>query len=139
MKVNLLNFVKIFFLALLLIACEPRSLDEFNEEGHGIIQSLIVELQGIQTRDDLLQREPRLKGLFEELAEVMMNARLFQEKSHLDPRPLSPEDHELSDQLRIELNRVYRLEGASELVEKCQETALHRLDAFEKHLNKHKK
>ena len=41
-------------------------------------------------------------------------------------------NHELSDQLRIELNRLYEMEGGRNIIEKCQESALRRLDSFEK-------
>jgi hypothetical protein len=32
-------------------------------------------------------------------------------------------DHELSDMLRIELERIYRIEGGRQIIEKCQENA----------------
>ncbi len=51
--------------------------------------------------------------------------------------PLRWQNHDLSDQLRVKLNRIYRLEGGRK-IEKSQENALQRLDAFEKRLAKQK-
>jgi hypothetical protein len=41
-------------------------------------------------------------------------------------------DRALSEHLRRELNRIYGIEGGREIIEKCQEEALFRLDGFEK-------
>jgi hypothetical protein len=78
-----------------------------------------------------------LQRLFDRLVDVMIAAEEFalahpgQEKGELTQR-----NHELSDQLRVELNRLYRVEGGRQTIEKCQEKALHRLDAFEKRVAK---
>lgn len=135
---NLLNIYGLLVFCFLLVSCEPRSLEDFRAEGQSVTQSLMMELQKIQNREDLLQKVPRLKSLFDELIDVMIRARGFREKHQLEPLAITKEDHELSDHLRIELNRVYKIEGAVEVIEKCQEDALHRLDAFEKHLQKYK-
>jgi hypothetical protein len=122
---------------LLLTGCGPKSLEDFREEGEGLTRSLIEELQSIHARDDLVDAAPRLQKLFNELVDVMIASREFKEKHpHLDALPLSKKDHELSDQLRGELNRILHLEGGREVIEKCQEQALERLDAFEKRVNK---
>ncbi|WP_068467749.1 hypothetical protein [Candidatus Protochlamydia phocaeensis] len=124
-------------LVLLLAGCGPRSLDDFKEEGKGITRTLIQELQSIYTRDQLVASTSKLQRLFDKLADVMIAAREFRHKnSQLDSVILTKQDHELSDTLRIELNRIYRLEGGRQIIEKCQESALHRLDACQKRLSK---
>lgn len=128
------------FSCLLLTSCGSNSLEDFREEGEGITRSLIEELKEIRTREDLMQAIPRLEHLFDNLVDTIIAAEDYKEKnSRADSLELTKENHELSDQLRIELNRIYSLEGGRQVIEKCQEQALHRLDAFEKRLAKQKK
>lgn len=114
-------------LAMLLIAtsCGPRSLDDFEEEGEGIIRSLIKELQAIHSREQLLAASDKLQRHFDHLGSVMIAAQEFKNTHPELGRGTSKQ--ELSDQLRIELNRIYRLEGGRQIIEKCQENALLRL------------
>lgn len=117
--------------------CGTRSLDDFREEGEGVTRSLIQELQTIHTREQLLSSSGRLQRLFDNLVNVMMAAEEYcSGHPELEKGELMPHNHELSDQLRIELNRLYRLEGGRQFIEKCEENALHRLDAFKKKLNR---
>lgn len=112
----------------LLSACGSRSYEDFREEGESITRSLIKELREIRTREDLLSTAPKLEKLFLKLAEVMIQARHFQQMNpHQSTPALSAKDHALSDQLRTELNRVYRMEGGREVIEKCQEKALKKM------------
>lgn len=109
----------------LICGCGSRSAEDFREEGQGITRLLIAELQQIQTRRELVESSPKLKVLFDRLASVALAARDFQ-KSHPehDELPLEKRDHELSDELRFELNRIYHLDGGREIIEKSQEEAL---------------
>ncbi len=120
-------------LLLIAISCGPRSLEDFQEEGEGVIRSLIQELKGIHTREQLLAASGKLQRQFDRLITLIIAAEEF---SFSHPEVEKGEEirhnHELSDQLRVELNRLYRLEGGRQIIEKCQEKALHRLDAFEK-------
>jgi hypothetical protein len=130
------NFKRAFaivFMLIFTISCTPHSLDEFEEEGEGVIRSLIQELQGIHSREQLVAASGRLQRQFDRLVNVIIAAEEFC-YSHpgFDKGEFLQLNHELSDQLRIELNRLYRFEGGRQIIEKCQEKALHRLDAFEK-------
>jgi len=120
-------------LLLLFVSCGRHSLDDFEEEGEGVMRSLIQDLRTIHTRDQLLSSTGRLKRLFERLVDIIIAAEEYR-LSHPEAAKdgLAGPNHELSDQLRIELNRVYQIEGGRLMIEKCQEIALHRLDAFEK-------
>jgi hypothetical protein len=123
--------------AFLLVGCNSRSLEDFQEEGESQTLALVKELQMIHHRDELIEAIPRLQKRFDKLVQVAINAREFYEKhAFLELLEVSKKGHELSDQLRFELQRLYRLEGGKEIIEKCQEPALHRLDAFEKRLKK---
>lgn len=118
-------------LLLILASCGPRSLDDFVEEGDGVVRSLVQELQSIHTRDHLLASTSKLKKLFDRLADIMIAAQEYA-NSHpeLNKSELIRPNHEISDQLRIELNRLYKLEGGCQIIEKCQENALQKLEKF---------
>ena len=96
-------------------------------------------MQAIHTREQLLASTSNLQRLFNRLANLMIAAEDFS-ISHPEQEkgPLRWQNHDLSDQLRVELNRIYRLEGGRQILEKSQENALQRLDAFEKRLMKQK-
>ncbi len=107
-------------------------MDDFRAEGEGINRALVAELNQIHSRDDLLAHADKLKQLFNELVDVIIRAQAYKDK-HPDDGLSDPprKDHAISDQLRIELNRVLHMEGGREVIEKAQEEALNRLDAFE--------
>lgn len=124
------KFTYFLWFLLVLSSCGSRSLDDFEEEGEGVMRSLIQELRSIRTRDQLIASTQRLKPLFERLVTIMIAA---EENRYVHPEgEFSGPNHDLSDQLRIELNRLYCMEGGRQIIEKCQEKALLRLDAFEK-------
>jgi hypothetical protein len=119
---------------LCLVSCGPRSQEDFRDEGETIAYSLIEELRHVHSRDDLLAKTPKLKQLFHSLVDLAIAARDFREK-HPEANFLSQgsrKEETVSDQLREELNRIFLIEGGREIIEKAQEEALNRLDAFEK-------
>jgi hypothetical protein len=123
----------LILLPFIVTSCGPCSLDDFKEEGEGVIRSLIQELRAIHTRDQLLAASGKLQRLFDRLVFIIIAAEEFSfAHPELAKRESMRHNHELSDQLRGELNRLYRLEGGRQILEKYQEKALHRLDAFEK-------
>lgn len=118
-------------------SCGSRSLEDFREEGEAISTLLIKELSHIHTRDQLLQSSPKLKQLFGALVDIIIAAQEYREHQFsIETLEFSSQSLYLSERLREELNRVYQIEGARSIVEKCQEHALHRLDAFEKKIRK---
>ena len=105
-----------------------------------ISKKLSTELSHIHTREDLVTSSSKLKRQFDELVDTIIAAREYQQKhSDIDMQDISRSNHLASDALREELNRVYRIEGCRQIIEKCQENALNRLDAFEKRLTQQKK
>ena len=125
---------RIFFLLVLFslcfASCSPQSLDDFHEEGGGIVNALIAELKQIRSRDDLLQHTSKLQQLFNALVDVMIRAREY--KDHHPEAALEslrPKEQLAADQLRIELNRILNIEGGREVIEKAQEEALNHLEA----------
>ncbi|MEC7839471.1 MAG: hypothetical protein VX777_05490 [Chlamydiota bacterium] len=132
---------KICFIAtvFLLSSCSSSSPDTYRDEGRSINKSIVKQLQKIHSRSDLIDASTELEGLFNKLVDVMIQSRKYQESGSLaETLPLSKNDHLLSDKLREELNRIYRIPGAKKLIEKSQQSALTRLDIYEQQLNKRK-
>jgi hypothetical protein len=127
------SFFAFFFILLMTTSCGPRSFEDFQEEGAGVVRSLIQELQSIHTREQLLGASGALQRQFDRLTSIMIAAEEFGfAHPELERGEFSHHPHDVSDQLRIELNRLYHLEGGRQIIEKCQENALLRLDAFQK-------
>jgi hypothetical protein len=124
---------KLLFILLcisLLFSCTSRNLDDFRAEGKSKIRALTAELQLIRTRDDLNPHATRLEQLFNELASVMVEVQLYKESHPAAELSDIKQDMSDADQLRMELNRVLRLEGGREVIEKVQEAALNKLDTL---------
>lgn len=129
------NFLLLILLLLLAVSCGLRSFEDFEEEGEGVIRSLIQDLKSIRTREQLLAASSKLQRQFDRLVSIMIAAEEFG-LSHpeLAKEEVAWLNHDLSDQLRVEINRLYRLEGGRQIIEKCQEKALYQLDAFKKRI-----
>lgn len=123
----------------LLNSCGPSSQEDFHEEGKKLTQQLIIEFSSIESRAELVNKSTRLQKIFDEMVSVMIAAREYREKNpHIAVMDISDEEHTLSKKLREEMNRIYKIEGCREIVERCQAQALQKLDLFEKRLEKRK-
>lgn len=114
---------------ILLAACSSPSLDDFRGEGQTVNRALIAELQQVRSRDDLPLHAPRLDQLFYDLVDIMMRADDYK-RHHPDAEAsaISPKEQAVSDELRTELNRVLRMDGGREVIEKAQERAFSKLE-----------
>jgi hypothetical protein len=130
---NKMRFLYLFALVGFLLSCSPQSIDEFQEEGEGIVRSLIHDLQEITTQEELLAASNQLQSNFNRLVSVMIAAeehvKAFPEQNQLCATGYN---RELNEQLRLELHRIYKIKGGKKLIEKTQEKALHRLDIYMK-------
>lgn len=106
-----------------------HSPEDFLEEGQGIERTLVEELKKIHTREQLLTSVPKLKKLFASLGNVMIAAEEYRAKHRHAFVQTTKREHALSDALRNELTRIYHIEGSRDIIEKCQEETLNRLDA----------
>jgi hypothetical protein len=122
-----------------LVGCSPGSLSDYRHEGESTCRDIIGNLQSIETREDVARLEPILKRNFEKLVSVIIEARHFQIKYPEEALALPVLiESDLSDLLKEELERIYRIEGGKEIVERAQREAMLRLDGFEKTRGKHK-
>ncbi len=121
----------------LLCGCSPNSSEEFHREGEARSRALVLVLEKIENREQLLQAAPQLKKHFESLVSLMIEAREFQQK-HLDDVAVEGVFDEGSDDIRLEaeLRRIYAIEGGREVIERTQHEALAQLDAYERSLAK---
>ncbi|KAF3363215.1 hypothetical protein PHSC3_000231 [Chlamydiales bacterium STE3] len=120
---------KLFFylLMLLLSSCGPSSLEDYKDLGRRKTQKLLEELQKIQNRDQLLDAEKELLTHYEEIAELMQAVAKFHKQHPKDPLPpLTFQDHELSDKLRLEILRISRFDGGREIIDKICSKASNR-------------
>jgi hypothetical protein len=118
-------------LLLILFGCSPSSLEDFRHEGESRTRSLVRDLQKIDSQELLLNAEPVLKKHFEKLVDLMIEARQFHLKN-ADLEPLETEEGTFSLALKEELRRIYAIEGGREVIERAQQEALVRLDAYER-------
>ncbi|NGX58729.1 MAG: hypothetical protein K940chlam3_01637 [Chlamydiae bacterium] len=126
-------------LLLFLTSCGPQSLEDYRREGRESVRALTNELRQIQTRQDLVAAAPLLKKQFNRIVDLMIAAReTYESHPGMDSMGLSEEDHEYSNQLRVEIERISRIEGAEKLLAKCQEEALNRLHVHQQRILKAK-
>ena len=125
-------FPLLLFLLILTTSCR-QSDESYRLQGNEILQKLVEETEQIETLEELIHSCPHLKMLFDELVAVIIKLKSWQIKHGAYESPNEdPEDHALRLKLCQELNRLFRIPGGRELIEKSQEKALEHLDAFEK-------
>jgi DNA mismatch repair ATPase MutS len=121
----------------LLCSCSPNSSEEFQREGKALCRLLVSDLQKIENREQLLVAESTLKKHFEMLIDLMIEAREFQQKKVEDvSQEVAMEENHAQALLEGELRRIYMIEGGREVIERTQQEALVRLDAYERALTK---
>ena len=119
--------------------CAPSSLEDFQREGESRCKGIVELLEKVEQYEQLIPLEPTLKKKFESLVDLFIQAREFQERHPEDvPLEKNRSTQRISQQLQEELRRIYALEGARELIERSQQEALVKLDAFERTLARKK-
>lgn len=125
-----------FALCLVLLGCSPNSSYEFQREGKALCRTLANDLKKIESRQQLLQEESKLKKHFESLVSLMIEAKEFQQGTDSDLVMDSFLEGEEDRELEAELRRIYAIEGGREVIERAEQEALVRLDAYERALAK---
>jgi len=122
-----------------LYGCSPSSSEDFQREGEALTRTLIKHLEAIETQEDLLRAEPVLKKDFEAYVDLISEAR-EQQLRHADEIVVdASSDFSVSGELKEEMRRIYSMEGGREIIERSQQEALVRLDAYERAQAKQRK
>ncbi len=125
-------------LLLILAGCSPNSLDDYHREGEAVCRLLVKDLRKVQSREDLAGVLPSLQKHIEHLVDIMIQARQLEQAHPEKSISFETPYNAFNEDLLLEMQRVYAIEGAKELIEKVQREPLLRLDAFEKTLQKQK-
>lgn len=132
-------FLLCFSLICILCGCKQRSCADFQQQARVVIEALIQDLRQIEDLEDLMREVPLLQEHFDELVSIMIEAKKWQIKTKTPVQCcLNSVDEncelrgELNKKLMSELNRLLRDPLARHFLEKAQQQALERLDAFEK-------
>ena len=105
----------------LLVGCAPATLDDLRCQGEAETRKLVLELRAIETKEELQKAIPRLKKRFVKLADLLIDARAFPNEGALEPTAISEE-------LFLELARLYEMPGGRELIESSQREAVRQLN-----------
>lgn len=124
---------KLFIIFLLLLGCTPSSYEDFQFEGDAHCRKMLNTLKCIQDRQQLLQSQPILRQHFEDLVDLMIEARKFQQRS-LEAKEFYPSFYSIA--LKEELKRLYKIEGGREIIERTQKQAFLRLGVVERQIAK---
>lgn len=116
--------IKVVLFLLLFAACS-RGPEEIREDGQSVMRSLVKEFKAVKSRDELMEKEEKIKILFDKFVKVLVEAKIYLDR-HDEALEFKWKDHELSDELKSEINRLYRIEGCKEIIEKCEREALTR-------------
>lgn len=112
--------------ALLFVSCGPASMEEFQCEGERVALALTRDLEKVESLQDLKAESPQLKKKFAELVDLMLAARKYQLKHPDEEAPNEP-NLDISNSLKAEFVRIYRIEGCQEIMEEIQRESLYRL------------
>jgi hypothetical protein len=107
---------------LFLISCSPANLAELRCEAESEIKKLIVELEKIETIEDIQHASKKLKKRFNRLAFLLIETRNFPSQEEQQYESVAGE------QLFTELARLYEIPGARAVIENAQNEAVRRLD-----------
>jgi len=113
----------IIFLGLLMACNRAPTPRDIREKGQEVTCELLLLLKKMKSREDLYAALPSLETHFLEWARVMKEA----EEVTLPFPPLTPEQLALNDELKIELQRIYKIEGGRQALESSQHKALQEL------------
>lgn len=110
----------IFFCALFsFCGCGLTTFADLRCEGEAQTKKLVKELRSIETKEELQKKLPSLRKRFNQIAELLIEA---QKVPYQECEPSAA-----SEELFIELARLYEMPGGRELIETAQSQAVLRL------------
>ncbi len=113
----------IFLLSLLLfVSCGSPSIRDLRAEGEAETRKLARLLSEIDTKDQLQKKKAKIQNSYCRIADLVIQLRHLGEGAALENEP-----SESSDELFVELARLYEMPGCRRLLEAAQEEAIRRL------------
>jgi hypothetical protein len=128
------KILTIILSTLLLMACsccgggDKRSY--FLAKGEQCTEQLISELSEVQTLQDLFEKQEELTILFDRIAQLSIEARVYQLKTK-STWGATDEAEVRNQELKKQLLRVLKIPGTRAFLEKCQASAFEKLYVFE--------
>lgn len=124
------KYLASFFGICLLFSCGSKGEEEISKEGEYLLFEILQDLKGCHNYEDLKIKSGLLEKKFYRLAEILitLDRKCLKEMDSIERTG----DLSLSDELRSELKRLYRLKGGQETLEKLQQKGLDLLDRHEK-------
>jgi hypothetical protein len=113
--------MRLWIFCLFLVGCSPATLQDLRFEAEAETRKLTAELRGISNCEDLQKSMPKLKKRYTKMALLVQQARQWKEEPE-------PEPSLASEELFIQLARLYEIPGAKPLIEAAQQEALRVLD-----------
>lgn len=110
---------------ILFISCSTASPERLQEEALKIQRELLTLLRDVESPTDIQKIGPSLRELSFDLVHLIEKT----DSAGLEP---SHQTQSLSDALKKELERIYKMKGGRALIEKYQREALIELDSYSK-------
>jgi hypothetical protein len=112
----------VYFLAILVVACGSPSVKDLRAEGEIETRKLACLLSEIKTKDQLRKKISKIQNSYAKIADLMIQLRNLPDDLARDSEPTAA-----SDELFVELARLYEMPGCRRLLESAQEEAIERL------------
>lgn len=111
--------IALFWMCSFLASCAPSTLEDLRIEGEAQTRLLAAMLRKIETKEDLQKANSRLRKRFSQIADLLIEAKKF---SCPETEPSIA-----SDELFVELARIYEMPGGREGIERAQAEAVQKL------------
>ncbi len=131
--------VKIFLItlcSLTLAACSLTSSGDYQSAACIQIKKLTKDLKEVQDPIQLQKKAKVLKKDFNQLTSLIISYRAYLEKNDEDEVTIDNSLEIASHELRVQLERIYNLDGGREIIERAQKEAYIKLSLFENHILK---
>ncbi len=121
-----MKYLSVFLL--FLMSCSGNSNKNYIDRGGAIADQLAKELSGIQTKEELVAQGPKIQKRYSQLVDLMIEARIEKQKRpHAFPANDPPTKS--SQNLQMQLMRIYEIEGGRSFMEKLTRESLYRLES----------
>ena len=108
-----------YWMWIFLASCTPATLADLRAEGEAETKKLAAELREIENKEELQKAVPRLRKQFLKLANLLIEARGYPQEEGAPTLA--------SEELFIELARLYEMPGGRDLIESAEREAVEHL------------